>query len=286
VGVVRKEFGLRLGVSLPSMGSHPDPQRLASVAQEAERLAFDSVWVPDHVLRVFGPILDPLTVLSFVAGATRRIVLGTNVLIVPYRHPVILANEAASLDVLSGGRFVLGVGVGWNEEEFSALGMSVRERGRRTDEALEAMKQLWAGGPATYEGRHYSFTDATLGTSPQTEGGPPILVGGYSDAALRRALHFGEKWGGFMDSPERIREVRERLERLSEGEGRYSRELEVLTTFRIEVPSREPADSAERVASELVRLGEAGVDLCVLAISPTRSETLCWVAEEVAPRLR
>jgi alkanesulfonate monooxygenase SsuD/methylene tetrahydromethanopterin reductase-like flavin-dependent oxidoreductase (luciferase family) len=180
----------------------------------------------------------------------------------------------------------LGVGAGWKEEEFSALGISARERGRRTDEALEAMRRLWAGGPATYEGRYYSFADATLGTSPQTEGGPPILVGGYSDAALRRALHFGEKWGGFMDSPERIREVRERLERLSEGEGRDSRELDVLTTFRIEVPSREPADSAERVASELVRLGEAGVDLCVLAISPTRSEALSWVAEEVAPRLR
>jgi alkanesulfonate monooxygenase SsuD/methylene tetrahydromethanopterin reductase-like flavin-dependent oxidoreductase (luciferase family) len=102
------------------------------------------------VLRVFGPILDPLTVLSFVAGVTERVGLGTNVLIVPYRHPLILANEAASLDVLAGGRFVLGVGVGWNEEEISALGISARERGRRTDEALEAMRRLWAGGPATY----------------------------------------------------------------------------------------------------------------------------------------
>jgi alkanesulfonate monooxygenase SsuD/methylene tetrahydromethanopterin reductase-like flavin-dependent oxidoreductase (luciferase family) len=130
VGVVCKESGLRLGVSLPSMGSPPDPQRLASVAQEAERLDFDSVWVPNHVLRVFAPILDPLTTLSFVAGATQSIGLGTNVLITPYRHSVILANEAASLYVLSGGRFVLGVGAGWNEEEFSAFGISVHERGR------------------------------------------------------------------------------------------------------------------------------------------------------------
>jgi len=177
------------------MGSKPDPKRLAMVARESETQGFDSVWVPDHVLRVLGPILDPLTVLTFVAGVTGRIALGTNVLVLPYRHPLILANEAASLDVLSGGRFVLGVGVGWNEEEFSALGTSIRERGRRTDEALEAMKRLWAGGPAAYEGRYYSFAGATLGTSPETEGGPPILVGGYSDAALRRALRFGKKWG-------------------------------------------------------------------------------------------
>ena len=207
-------------------------------------------------------------------------------LIAPYRHPVILANEAASLDVLSGGRFVLGVGAGWNEEEFSALGISVHERGRRTDEVLEAMRRLWAGDAATYEGHYYSFTDATLGTLPQTKGGPPILVGGYSDAALRRTLRFGEKWGGFMDSPERIREVRERLEDLAEGTGRDPRELEIVTTYRIEVPSLDREDSTESVAGELLRLRETGVDLCVLAISPTRPETLSWVAEEVAPRLR
>ena len=268
------------------MGSKPDPERLAMVAREAETQGFHSVWVPDHVLKVFGPILDPLTVLSFVAGVTERVGLGTNVLIAPYRHPLILANETASLDALSGGRFVLGVGVGWNEEEFSALGISVRERGRRTDEALEAMGRLWAGGGATYEGRYYSFADATLGTSPATEGGPPILVGGYSDAALRRALRFGEKWGGFMDSPERIREVRGRLNRLAEGAGRDAGELEIVTTFRLRVPSSETEDLAQRVAGELLRLGEAGVDLSVLAISPMRPEAVSWVAERVALRLR
>jgi probable F420-dependent oxidoreductase len=277
---------LRLGVSLPSMGSKPDPERLVMVAREAETQGFHSVWVPDHVLRVFGAILDPLTVLTFVAGATERVGLGTNVLIVPYRHPLILANEAASLNVLSGGRFVLGVGAGWNEEEFLALGISVRERGRRTDEALEAMKRLWAGGPATYEGRYYSFAGAMLGTAPETEGGPPILVGGYSDAALRRALRFGEKWGGFMDSPERIREVRERLEHLAEGAGRDPQELEIVTTFRLRAASVGTEDPAERVAGELLRLGEAGVDLCVLAVSPSTPESLSWVAEEVAPRVR
>ena len=230
------------------------------VAQEAETQGFDSVWVPDHVLRVFGPILDPFTVLSFVAGATQHVGLGTNVLVLPYRHPLILANEAASLDVLSGGWFVLGVGVGWNEEEFSALGISARERGRRTNEALEAMRQLWVGGPATYKGRYYSFAGATLGMSPKTEGGPPILVGGYSDAALRRALRFGYKWGGFMDSPERIRKVREGFKRLAEEARRDPRELEIVTTFRLQAPTPETEDSAERAARELVQtVSAAGI---------------------------
>jgi alkanesulfonate monooxygenase SsuD/methylene tetrahydromethanopterin reductase-like flavin-dependent oxidoreductase (luciferase family) len=200
---------LRFGASLPSMSSNRHPERLIMVGQEAETQGFDSVWVPDHVLRVFGLILDPVTVLSFVAGATQHVGLGTNVLVLPCRHPLILANEAASLDGLSGGLFVLSVGVGWNEEEFSALGISARERGRRTNKALEAKRQLWVGGPATYKGRYHSFAGATLGTSPETEGGQPILVGGYSDAALRRTLRIGEKWRGFMDSPERIRTVRD-----------------------------------------------------------------------------
>lgn len=117
---------MRLGLFLPSSGR--DPEALSSLAREAERLGFDSLWVPDHVLKVFGPILDPLTTLVFPAGSTERIRLGTSVLVLPYRHPVSLANAVSSLDVLSGGRLVLGVGAGWNAGEFAALGMSVRER--------------------------------------------------------------------------------------------------------------------------------------------------------------
>ena len=157
---------MRFGVSLPSMSSNPHPERLIMVVQEAETHGFDSVWVPDHVLRVFGPILDPFTILSFVAGVTQHVGLGTNVLVLPYRHPLILANEAASLDVLSGGRFVLGAGVGWNEEEFSALGITAREQGRRTNEALEAIRQLWVGGPANIKA-------ATTPSRAQHSGRPP-----------------------------------------------------------------------------------------------------------------
>lgn len=272
---------MRLGIFLPTLGAKPEPDTLSALAQEAEGLGFDSLWVPDHVLRVFGPVLDPLTTLAFLAGSTRRIQLGTSVLVLPYRHPVPLANVVSSLDVLSGGRLVLGVGAGWNEGEFAATGTSPCERGARTDEALEVLTRLWSGGPASYAGRFYSVEDADLGTDPLTEGGPPILVGGKSDAALRRALRFANGWNGFGDTPEQILDVRERLARMSENLGRDSETLEISTVHRVERPGN---GTAETIVDELGRLAGAGVELCVLSISPADPESLAWVAEEVAPR--
>jgi hypothetical protein len=130
----------------------------------AEERGLDSAWVPDHLLGVFGPVLDSLTALAFLAGSTSRIKLGTGVLVLPYRHPVALANAASTLDVLSGGRFV--PGAGWNAGEFEALGMSVDERGRRTDEILECLQRLWPGEKSSFCGRFYSFKDAEIGTIP------------------------------------------------------------------------------------------------------------------------
>ena len=179
----------------------------------AERAGLDSVWVPDHVLRVFGPVLDPLTALAFLAGSTSRIKLGTGVLVLPYRHPVPLANAASTLDVLSGGRFVLGAGAGWNAGEFEALGMNVRERGRRTGEVLECLQRLWSGEKCSFSGRYYSFEDAKIGARPHTPGGPPVLVGGKSEAALERTMRYSEGWMGFGDGPEAIRDVRKSLYR-------------------------------------------------------------------------
>jgi probable F420-dependent oxidoreductase len=273
---------MRLGIWLPTGGRSSED--LISLAQEAEASSFDSLWVGDHFLKVLGPILDPLATLAFVAGATRRLRLGTNVLVLPYRHPVVLANEAASLDVLSNGRFTLGVGVGWSEEEFAAVGIPRRQRGRCTDEGLEAMKALWGEESASYAGRFFSFEDTTLGTAPRTSGGPPILVGGYSDGALKRALRFGDAWGGFMDSPGRIVEVRERLTRFGKKMGPEPREVGLVTTYRLTAPPKlKEGESAEDAAEELGRLAEAGVGLCVLAVSPTTPDTLSWAAEEVAP---
>jgi probable F420-dependent oxidoreductase len=273
---------MRLGLFLPSQGSERDPGAFSSLAQEAEQLGFGSLWAPDHVLQVFGPILDPLTTLAFLAGSTDKIKLGTSVLVLPYRHPVLLANVASSLDVLSDGRMVLGVGAGWNAEEFAALGMSVRERGARTDEALEALRRLWSGESVSYDGRYVSFRDAQIGTPPRTQGGPPILVGGRSDAALRRALRFADGWHGVGETPEQILGVRERLACLGEEVCRDPSTLELSTVHRVKL-SESP--DGEAVADELDRLADAGISLCVLSISPMRPEALAWIAKHVVPRL-
>lgn len=274
---------MRLGLFLSSLGD--GPEAYAGMVRAAEESGLDSVWVPDHVLRVFGPVLDPLTALAFLAGSTSRIELGTGVLVLPYRHPVPLANATSTLDVLSGGRFVLGAGVGWNAGEFEALGMSVRERGRRTDEILESLQRLWTGERSSFSGRFYSFRDAEIGTRPRTPGGPPVLIGGKSEAALRRTLRFSRGWMGFRDDPDSIREVRSGLDLLGEELGRDPGVLEIGTTLDVKPPTLgQPGDPAEAVVESLGQLEETGVSFCALSLSTMTPETLAWVVEEVAPK--
>jgi probable F420-dependent oxidoreductase len=268
-----------LGVVLPTQGRDPDPDFLVDFAVEAETLGFASLWVPDHVLRVFGPILDPVVALSFVAAATREIGLGTSVLVAPYRHPVHLANELATLDVLCGGRLCVGLGIGWARKEFEALGIPHTERGRRTDEILESLVRLWGGGPASYEGEFYAFEGVELGTTPRTNGGPRLLIGGKSEAALRRTLRFGAGWNGFGDAPEDIRDVRRRIARLGDELGRNPGALQISTSYDL---TRRDAEAA---ADGIGALRDAGADLCILALGSPEPGALAWVAEEVAPRL-
>ena len=273
---------MKLGLFLSSLGG--GHEAYAGVVRAAEEAGLDSVWVPDHVLRVFGPVLDPLTALAFLAGSTSRIKVGTSVLVLPYRHPVGLANVTSTLDVLSGGRFMLGAGAGWNAGEFEALGMSVRERGRRTDEILESLQRLWTGENSSFSGQYYAFQDAKIGTSPTTPGGPPVLVGGKSEAALRRTLRFANGWMGFRDDPDSIRRVRDGLHRL--GQDRDREELEIGTTLDTRLSgSDESGISKEAMIETLGKLEEAGVTFCALSLSPMTRESLAWVAEEIAPNV-
>jgi probable F420-dependent oxidoreductase len=275
---------MRLGLFLSSPGG--GPEAYAGMVRAAEESGLDSVWVPDHVLKVFGPVLDPLTALAFLAGSTSRIELGTGVLVLPYRHPIPLANVTSTLDVLSGGRFILGAGAGWNAGEFEALGMGVRERGRRTDEILESLRRLWSGENSSFSGRFYSFDNAEIGTRPHTPGGPPVLVGGKSEAALRRTLRFSRGWMGFRDDPGSIRKVREGLDVLGEELDRDPGELEIGTTLDVKSPaSTDSASSAEAVADSLSELAEAGVTFCALSLSPMTPEALAWIVEEVSPNV-
>ncbi len=207
---------IQVGVTL---GSRP-PDTLAPLVGRIEALGYDSIWVGDHV-QFHNPTLESLTTLAYVAAVTRRVRLGTAVYLLALRHPTIAAKTAATLDVLSGGRFVFGVGVGGEfPKEFEAAGVPHRERGRRVDEGIEVCRLLWTKSPASFEGRFVRFTDVTLEPRPVQPGGPPIWIGGRSDHALRRAARVGDGWISYVVTPERYRQSLERIQAFAAEAGR------------------------------------------------------------------
>jgi probable F420-dependent oxidoreductase len=180
----------------------PDPGFFRAFAEQAEALGYDSLWSTDHI-SFENPILEGVVALSAFAGCTRRIALGTGILLLPLRHPSLVAKQVASLDWLSGGRTILGIGVGGEgAKDYEAVGVPASERGARANEGIAVLRALWRGGPASFHGRFYGFDDVELQPQPAQPGGPPIVAGGRSDAALRRAGALGDGWLAYMTSPE------------------------------------------------------------------------------------
>jgi probable F420-dependent oxidoreductase len=183
-----------LGVVLPNFGEQTSGQSLARIAGAAEELGFDHVWVGESVLVPEGSdahTLDPLACVAYLAGKLKRVKFGTSIVRVPLHHPVDLAKRTASLQELSGGRLLLGVGVGWHEPEFRLLGQSFEDRGRRMDEALRLLRALWAG-ERDFRGAYWSFEGVRL--APLPEPAPEIWVGGLSRRSIRRASELGHVW--------------------------------------------------------------------------------------------
>jgi probable F420-dependent oxidoreductase len=201
-----------------------DPARIIAVARHAEDCGFESIYLTEHIALYPGatlgayplppdlPFADPLAALSFIAAATRRILLGTGVLLLPYRHPVILAKELATIDVLSGGRMrLLTVGLGVLPGEAEAVGVDFRTRGRRADEAIDVLRLLWAGGAdgVSFEGEFFAFTSLASFPKPLGAATLPVHVGGSSRAAARRAGRRGDGYfpGGGLSDAERATQV-------------------------------------------------------------------------------
>ena len=183
------------------LGFPATPQAIIETACKAEELGFDALFVNDHVIVDDAPrsapwrnVYDPLMVLSHVAALTSRVLLGTSVLIMPYRNPIVTAKMVATLDQLSGGRAIAGVGAGWNEAEYDALGVPYHERGARTNEYLRLWQACWEPGPTTFHGRFFSFDQMHVSPKPLQQPHPPIWIGGSSHASLRRAARFAQVW--------------------------------------------------------------------------------------------
>jgi len=203
---------MRIGFSLLNNWGIDDAQALVGLASRAEDLGFDSVWVHDHVFnvghvfdRIGGkPYYEPLTLLSFVAARTRRVRLGTSVLVLPYHNPIRLAKTAATLDVLSGGRLILGVGVGLIEKEIRAMGSPFAERGAFTDEAIAVMRSLWTEDEPSFDGKYHRFAGMKFSPKPRQKPAIPVVIGGVSRAAIRRAARLGDGWQPLGLAPEAL----------------------------------------------------------------------------------
>ncbi|MGH8012423.1 MAG: LLM class F420-dependent oxidoreductase [Candidatus Binataceae bacterium] len=208
---------MKSGILFANSGPFSRPDAFGMLAREAEQLGFESIWTVEHVVipqphmpypgskdgRMPGgdevPIPDPLMPLAYAAAITSRIKLSTGVVILPQRHPLYLAKQLATLDLLSHGRLMIGIGSGWMKEEFEAVGVDFHTRGARTDEAIQAMRALWSEDAASFHGKHFHFHDVKSYPKPIQKGGVPIHVGGHSAAAARRAGRFGD--GFFPTSP-------------------------------------------------------------------------------------
>jgi probable F420-dependent oxidoreductase len=204
---------VHFGVILPNYGVSASVDDIRRVVELAEELRFDSVWTTEHIIvgpegvDPYGRVYDPLVTLGWIAGWTQRIGLGTSIVLVPLHNPMHLAKEVATLQELSGGRFTLGVGMGWHKDEFEFMGVPFEGRGRRADEAIRIMRALWSG-ERDFDGEHWSFHDATFAPRPSPQ--PEIWVGGSSPRALRRARELGDAWhpsrGSDADHVRRVKE--------------------------------------------------------------------------------
>jgi probable F420-dependent oxidoreductase len=235
---------MHFGVVLQHFREHASPTAISEVAHVAEELGYDSVWVMDHVVvpevpetRQFTPLVyDPFLTLAYVAAQTKRIRLGTSVLIVPYRDPLVQAKMLSTLDALCHGRLTIGIGTGWLPQEFEALGVPFDQRGALVDEYVEAMQVLWTSDVVTFHGRTIRFDKVSCEPKPIQSPHPPIWVGGSSEAALRRAVRFGAAWHPSSQPPASINERRARLDQLAAegGRGKVAVEMRATLHFLLE----------------------------------------------------
>ncbi len=204
---------MKIGVNLHNHGPFASKPAIDAIAERAEALGYDSIWTADHILvprtepEPFGQLLETLTTLSYVAAKTDRIALGTSILVLPQREPILVAKQAATVDELSGGRLTLGIGVGWIEREFDYLGADFAARGNRADEYIAALRELWTTDEPHFAGDTVRFDAAIFSPRPRRHNGIPILVGGASMRALRRAARLADGWHALDASPKKIRDA-------------------------------------------------------------------------------
>jgi probable F420-dependent oxidoreductase len=305
---------MRIGVTVPNVHETlAERTTIEAVARMADDLGFDSIWCNDHVV-IPGPsdgggaepayaaaygqqrrqnVYEPLITLAYLAAVTRRVRLGTSVYLLALRNPVLAAKQAISLDRLSDGRLVLGVGVGWLEGEFAALGVPYRERGSRTDEAIGVFKALCGQDSAEFQGRHHSFAGVEFLPKPVQQPHPPLWIGGRSDAAIRRAARVGDAWHPSHLTVDELRQQIPELRAECERAGRSPDQVLVTTRRKLARSASTPEAEHDRVlqgdagaiAATVAELEQVGVAHLIVELPGSSEvellESLDWFGREV-----
>jgi probable F420-dependent oxidoreductase len=309
------EYGLHLAISNPGV----KPEQLIRFAQRSEQLGFYCLTVADHIViprNIDSPYpytldkrypgsghhLEQTTAMAFLAGTTRRIKLVASVMIAPYRHPIVVAKMLSTLDFLSNGRVILGLGVGWMKEEFRLVGAPrFEDRGRVTDEYIRAFRKLWTEDDPQFEGDYISFSDLKFLPKPAQKPHIPIWIGGHSNRALRRAAELGDGWhpiGGVPSIPLEPQDLKRSIETIgqyAQAAGRDPKKIDVAfkgSLFDRGVEARKGqrrrfTGGAEEIASDRRDYRQAGVDYLILDVrtdDPARTlERLEWLAKDLLP---
>ena len=294
--------GLEFGYHLPIWGPAATRETLIAVARRVEALGFDSAWASDHVVVPFtirsrypynapgdfplpptANFLEPLTALALVAGVTERLRLGTTVLVLPHRHPVLAAKILATLDHLAPGRVILGAGVGWMREEIELLGAPYDQRGAWTDEAIGIMRACWSQERPSWEGRFFSFPEVGMAPKP-AHGTIPIWIGGHTPRALRRVAELGDGWHAAFASPDTMRKGLADLKQACAKVGRDP--ANITLSVRMGLSARKPA---QEIADEIKALRDIGVSHIIVETRVTSVDDMTTLLDrfttDVRPKL-
>ncbi len=273
---------MKFGFMLPQFGAMATHETMLSMAQLGEEQGFESVWAADHVImptRISTPYpysksgeyiadpkgahLEPFTILSFVAGCTHRIRLGFTVIVAPYRNPIVTGKMMASLDVLSNGRLIAGVGAGWLEEEFQALEVPFTKRWARTEEHIRIWKELWTAEEPQFDGQFYHFSEVQCRPQPLQKPHPPITIGGRGKASLKRVVSLGDGWQVVAEHPDDVYSTEgdlakdlATLKQMSEEAGRDFQTIEITAVII--------AGTAEGVLRDIAQYERLGVSRLIL----------------------
>jgi probable F420-dependent oxidoreductase len=288
---------MEVGLFSIGVGRTSDPDMIAHVARKADDVGFASLWAPEHTvlfdeadytsrypyndagrIRVGrGNLLDPFAALTFAAAHSSRMKLGTGICLVPHRNPLITAKMVSSLDQLSKGRFLFGVGIGWLKEEFVALGVPPERRAQRTCEHLEAMKALWTQDPASFSGEFSQFPPLISRPKPVQQPHPPIIFGGNSEPALRRVVHHGNGWFGFNILPDDTAQMIKRMSELAAEAGKNVEDYAMIVGV---------SDQFQPVTLDVLKqYRDAGVQQAVVRLPTADPELIEGALDEMAEQL-